>query len=272
MAKKDIDLGFLIQGVETLELPSRGLVYPANNALSTGSIHIRPWLTAEEKLIDKFNRNNYFSVLKRLVENAIEEKVDVSDMSLGDFFFVLYWIRQITYGSAYTTNVVCPHCGMDVVTEIDIANFEVKYLQEEFSEPIEMEMPISGIKIKLRLPRLRDVIDATESTHASTKKLGVNISPELYKTAKCVTEMVLNNKEKDLLTDKEDFGLMINRVWPRISAADYSAVKEKLATFDHGYTGTTMTKCPKCEDLIEQGAILSTAFFRSSDRQSDADN
>lgn len=272
MPKKDIDLSFLVQGIERLELPSKGILYDAKNPMSSGFVHIRPWLTAEEKLIDKFNRNNYYSILKRLVESAVEEKVDAGEMSLGDFFYILYWIRQITYGSAYSTNIICPHCGLDVVTEIDMSDFDVTYLPDDIKEPIEMEMPISKIKCKLRLPRIKDIIEATESTHSVAKKMGVNISPELFKTARCVNEMVLNNKEQDILTDKDDFVYMLNTIWPRISAADYNAVKERINDYEHGYIGTTFTKCPKCENLIEQAAMLSFSFFRADDRKSNTDN
>jgi len=50
MAKKDLDLSFLKPNAEEFELPSRGLPYNEKNPLSKGKIHIRPWITSEEKI------------------------------------------------------------------------------------------------------------------------------------------------------------------------------------------------------------------------------
>ena len=50
MAKKDLDLSFLKPNAEEFELPSRGLSYDDKSALAKGKIHIRPWVTSEEKI------------------------------------------------------------------------------------------------------------------------------------------------------------------------------------------------------------------------------
>ena len=77
MAKKDLDLSFLKPNAEEFELPSRGLPYNEKNPLSKGKIHIRPWITSEEKILDKFDRGNFFNVIKKLVQNAVAEKIDI---------------------------------------------------------------------------------------------------------------------------------------------------------------------------------------------------
>jgi uncharacterized protein (UPF0212 family) len=266
--KKPLDLSFLTQGIDTLELPSRGILYPVNSPLSKGKLKIRPWITAEEKLIDKFNKTNFYSILRRLVEAAVEENVDITEMTLGDFFFVLYNIRQLSYGAAYTTSVRCPHCNTDVETEVDLNNCEVTYLKEGFVEPIELVLPISKIEVKLRLPRLRDVIEATESTQFESKRYGSKINSDMYKFAKCALEMKLPNEDHDILTIDKDFMTELQLIWPKMPAADYAAIKNKLDEFDHGYIDTIQTKCPNCEEMIEQAPVLSPDFFRPSPRRS----
>ena len=77
MAKKDLDLSFLKPNAEEFELPSRGLSYDDKSALAKGKIHIRPWITSEEKILYKFDRGNFFNVIKKLVQNAVVEKIDI---------------------------------------------------------------------------------------------------------------------------------------------------------------------------------------------------
>ena len=52
MPKKELDLSFLIQPTEEFELPSRGLHYE-DSILKKGKVHCRPWVSTDEKLIDK---------------------------------------------------------------------------------------------------------------------------------------------------------------------------------------------------------------------------
>ena len=149
MPKKSLDLSFLNQGSEEIELPSRGILY-TNKDLKKGKLHVRTWLTGEEKLIDKFSKGNFYNILKRLVQNVVEEKVSVEELTIGDFFYVLYWIRSLSYGSKYRTEVTCPKCGTVVRPIVDMWNYKVTYL-EELVEPITYTLPVSGIELKFNL-------------------------------------------------------------------------------------------------------------------------
>jgi len=264
MPKKNLDLSFLNQGSEEIELPSRGILYK-NNIIKNGKVHVRPWLTAEEKLIDKFNKANFYNILKRLIQNVLEEKFPVEEFTIGDFFYLLYWIRGLSYGSTYKTELDCPNCGARIKPTIDLSKFEVVYLPD-CTEPMTMVLPKSQIEVKFRLTRLKDLIEATEKSHSDSLKFGSSISPDIYKLARCVEEMVLPNEEKTILTQEEDFGTMINLIWPKIPAIDVFALREEMSKYDHGYVKSSTLKCPECEDYFEQMAVLSFEFFRPSNR------
>lgn len=266
MPKRDIDLSFLKPNSERIELPSRGILYN-NSELKSGFLNIRPWLTNEEKLIDRFNKGNFYSILKRLISNSVTEKINVDELTLGDFFFLIYWIRSISYGHTYNADIVCPECGKSVSVVIDLSKYDVTYL-EDCKEPMTLIMPRSGIEIKFRLPRVADLIEASESTLSGSKKFGVTISPDLYKTAKCVEEMVLPNEEKTLLTQKEDFDIMLGKIWPKIPAYDLVVIREVMSKYDHGYITNASTRCPECEATFEQAPLLSFEFFRPSSGES----
>jgi uncharacterized protein (UPF0212 family) len=262
MPKKNLDLSFLIQGTEEIELPSKGLLYKDGDFVK-GKVHVRPWLTTEEKLIDKFTRGNFYSILKKLVQNVMEEKTSVEEMTVSDFFYVLYIIRAMSYGPIYYTDTECPICEAKIQSKIDLSKYKTKYL-EPCAEPFTMTLPKSRIEIKFRLPRVKDLIEATEKTHSEALKFGVNVSPDIFKLARCVEEMVLNNVERDILTQEEDFDTMLYKIWPKLPAIDAAAIREEMSKYDHGYVTNEMTKCPSCENNFEQAPVLSFEFFRPS--------
>lgn len=270
MPKKDLDLSFLKQSSEELELPSKGLIYNKSNPLSSGKIHIRPWLTSEEKLIDKFDKGNFYNIVKRLVECVVEENISVEDMSDADLFFTLYWIRILTYGPSYTVETTCPECDERVKIKINIQDYPIKYL-EEFKEPLNIDLP-SGIKLRMRYPRFGDLIESTESKHSDIYKMGIKVSPDIYRFALCTEEMELPNAEHDILSDENTNGnflkLTLDKIWCRLPAKDILTIRQYLTKFDHGYTENIEVKCPECEKYFNQAPVLAYDFFRPSNRES----
>ncbi|NLE05619.1 MAG: hypothetical protein GX638_12575 [Crenarchaeota archaeon] len=263
MPKKELDLSFLIQPVEEFELPSRGLHYK-DSILKKGKLHCRPWVSTDEKLIDKFNRGNFYDILKRLVKNVLEEKIDVDELTTGDFFYLLNMIRSISYGSVYMIKRTCPSCDSNITVPVDLYDFPIKFLEDESKEPFEVTLPKSGIIIKYRLPRLRDSIEATEKSQFEAKRLGVSISPDSYKMVRCIEEMTLPNKENTILTQKDDFAVMLHKIWPIIQGIDILKFRSEIDKHDHGVVENIEIKCPECESKFEQGPVLTYEFFRPS--------
>ena len=268
MAKiAEIDLSFLKQSTTELELPSKGLPYPKGHPLATGKIHIRSWLTPEEKLIDKFDKGNYYSILKKLVQNITDEKFDVGDMTEADFFFVLYRVRFLTYGSTYIITNECPICREEIKFNLDLNQFKIKYL-ESYKDVLEITLPQSGIVLKMRIPKFNDLIEATENKHSDIYKMGIKVNYDIYKYALCTDEMVLPNEAHNILTKENDFVLMLNKIWPVLPANDMVAIRSELSKYDHGYVDPIEIKCPECGKYFTQGAPFTEEFFRPSGRES----
>ena len=269
MARKEIDLSFMKPVYDTFELPSRGVLYDKTNPLSKGFLSVRPWVTAEEKLIDKLQSYNFYHIMKKLIENTIEEPVNIDEMTIGDFFFTLYWIRQISYGSVYSIRTSCPECRTDVKVNIDVALCEKTYIPEDVIEPFNLTLPITNIELKLRLPRIKDLIEATENSQYKEKQFGVKINETTFKKVKCIQSMILPNEARDELTSEDDFAYMLNVIWPKLPAADSAAIDAIMNKYDHGYIGTVPCHCPNCDKIIEQAPILSAEFFRPSSEESE---
>ena len=69
---------------ETVDLPSKGLIYPKDNPLSSGKVEMK-YMTAKEE--DILTNQNYISngtVLDKLVESLIVSDINLNDMVIGD--------------------------------------------------------------------------------------------------------------------------------------------------------------------------------------------
>lgn len=271
MPKKELDLSFLIQTTEEIELPSRGILYDTPD-LKKGKLHCRPWIATDEKLIDKFNRGNFYDILKRLVQNTVEEKIKIEDLTAGDFFYILNMIRSISYGSVYIIKRHCPTCDANISVPIDLYKYPVDYIEDGKKEPFEMVLPKSGIILKYRLPRLKDIIEATEKSGFEARRFGTSISPDSYKFVKCIEEMTLPNKDNTILTQTEDFATMLHKVWPNLHTIDVLKFRNELDKHDHGIINNIEVKCPECEAQFEQAPMLSYEFFRPSSGGSESNS
>ena len=69
---------------EQVELPSKGLLYPADSPLSEGKIEMK-YMTAKEE--DILTNQNYIQkglVVDKLLESLIVSKVNYNDILIGD--------------------------------------------------------------------------------------------------------------------------------------------------------------------------------------------
>ena len=87
---------------EVLDLPSKGLLYPKDNPLSSGQIEIK-YMTAKEE--DILSNASYISkgiVLDKLFESLIVTKINYNDLLIGDKNAVMIAARVLGYGKNYS--------------------------------------------------------------------------------------------------------------------------------------------------------------------------
>jgi hypothetical protein len=87
---------------EVVELPSKGLVYPADHILRSGKVEMK-YMTAKEE--DILSNQNFISkgiVLDKLLESLTLGKIDVKDLIIGDKNAIFIAARILGYGKDYT--------------------------------------------------------------------------------------------------------------------------------------------------------------------------
>ena len=86
---------------ETVELPSKGLIYPKDNPLSSGKIEMKYMTAKEEDILTNANYLQKGIVLDKLLESLIVSKINYSDLITGDKNALLIAARVLGYGKDY---------------------------------------------------------------------------------------------------------------------------------------------------------------------------
>lgn len=147
---------------EYFTLPSKGKVY--TDKVVNPEIKLRSMTTLEEMRrlspTDKPYQNLCSIIDDCRVEGA--EGLSSYDMCFGDYQFLLYKLRSVTYGSEYEGQCTCPICGTLNKGKFSIDDLPVKYYTEEVEKQREFTLPSSGMKIRLKLktPRVLDSIQS----------------------------------------------------------------------------------------------------------------
>ena len=85
---------------EEVELPSKGLVYPKDNPLSSGKVEIKYMTAKEEDILSNQSYIQNGTVLDKLLESVMV-KASPKDLIVGDKNAVLVATRILGYGKNY---------------------------------------------------------------------------------------------------------------------------------------------------------------------------
>ena len=86
---------------EEVELPSKGLVYPKDNPLSSGKIEMK-YMTAKEE--DILTNQSYIKkgvVIDKLLQSLITSDINYNDLIIGDKNAIMVAARVLGYGKDY---------------------------------------------------------------------------------------------------------------------------------------------------------------------------
>jgi hypothetical protein len=108
---------------EEIELPSKGLIYPEDNPLSSGKI-IMKYMTAKEE--DILTNQSYIQkgiVLDKLLQALIVSKINYNDLVVGDKNAIMVAARILGYGGDYSFEYNGTEYNVDL-TKIENRPFE----------------------------------------------------------------------------------------------------------------------------------------------------
>ena len=179
---------------ETVELPSKGLLYPKDSPLSSGTVEMKYMTAKEEDILSNTNYMRKGIVLDKLMQSLIvTENFDYNQLLIGDKNAIMIASRVLSYGKDYTVN----YLGEDIV--VDLSKFDNKELKEElFKEgknEFEFKLPKTDNLIKFKLLTHKDQKDI-DNELAGLKKLNKDDSSSSTTRLKYIITAVNGTTEK----------------------------------------------------------------------------
>ena len=147
---------------ETIDLPSKGLIYPEDNPLSSGQIEMKYMTAKEEDILSNQSYINNGTVLDKLLKALIVTKVNYSDIIVGDKNAIMIAARVLGYGKDYEFDYKGEKVSVDLST-LENREFDESSItrgENEFS----YTLPNSGTLITYKLLTHKDemAIDAEQ--------------------------------------------------------------------------------------------------------------
>jgi hypothetical protein len=183
---------------ETIELPSKGLLYPEGHALSNGTIEIK-YMTAKEE--DILTNQNYIAngtVLDKLLKSLIITKFNYEDLLIGDKNAIMIAARILGYGAEYKFTYNGKEEVVDL-SKIDNKPFDESLItkgQNEFS----FKLPTSDNEITFKFLTHGDESKINQELEG-LKKLGKEGSPELTTRLKYMITSINGDRTTKLIRE-----------------------------------------------------------------------
>ena len=186
---------------EIVELPSKGLVYPEDNPLSSGKIEMKYMTAKEEDILTNQNYINNGTVIDELLKSLIISKINYNDLIVGDKNAIMIAARVLGYGKDYTFT----YNNEEHV--VDLSQLEEKVIDEsnftkgknEFS----FTLPTSGALLTYKLLTHGDDKKIANEVKG-LKKLNKLASPELSTRLKHMILSVNGDTEKKVIREFVD--------------------------------------------------------------------
>lgn len=180
---------------ETVELPSKGLLYPKDNPLSSGTIEMKYMTAKEEDILTNAAYIKNGTVIDKLLKSMIVSKINYDDLLIGDKNAILVAARILGYGKDYEFTIG------DTTHTIDLSQIENKEMDESLFESGKNEfnytLPHTDTNITFRLLTHGDE-KKIQKEIAGIKKLN-NSNPEGSTRLKYIITSVADSREpKDI--------------------------------------------------------------------------
>ena len=189
---------------EKVELPSKGLVYPKENPLSSGVIEMKYMTAKEEDILMNQSYIKKGTAIDKLLTSLIVTEIDYDDMIVGDKNAVMIAARVLGYGPDYTFEYDGEEHTVDL-GQIDNKPFDNNITQglNEFA----FTLPHSKIDITYKLLTNKDEKNITRELEG-LKKLNRNNSPELSTRMKYIITSVDGDREIKTVREFVDKSLL----------------------------------------------------------------
>ena len=249
------DFGFEIP-VESVPLPSRGIIYPDDGVIhGCDTIDIKPMTAREEDILTSRAYIKSGTVLTKLLESCIiDKRIKPDSLISGDRNALLVSLRITGYGADYDVEVDCPECGTKSKQSFNLADLEIKRLEVEPVERgqnlFEVRLPVTKKNVRVKFltgSDERDMMITSERRKKSGMKVESMITDRLSRSVVSV----------DGISDKNKINFFVKN----LPARDSLALRRFLDKHEPGIIMKSWMSCPHCHEQSEVGLPMGASFF-----------
>lgn len=186
---------------EIIQLPSKGLLYPKENPLSSGTLEMKYMTAREEDILTNQNLIQNGTVFDKLLKSLIVSKINFDDLTVGDKNAILIAARILGYGKDYQIKYPHPVTGEleDVTIDLgELKNKDVDYSQYNNENEFSYVLPTSNNEIIFKILTHRDERMIDEELKNLKK---ANLSGEITTRLRHAIIAVNGNRERKTVTD-----------------------------------------------------------------------
>jgi len=142
---------------ERVQLPSGGYLYDTEDEIiKNGFIDLYPMTVKEEEILSTQRFLKKGIATRMILDNCIASDISAKDLLLFDSNYLIYALRQISYGDEYKFKIKCTSatCGKEFSHSLFISSLTFNELPENIVEPIEIILPKTKYVVRAILPRV----------------------------------------------------------------------------------------------------------------------
>ena len=243
---------------KTYKIPSNGVFEGPKK------ITLREMTTREEKII---LGSKDFSVFERLVKSCTVDDTEVNFDNLhnSDIMYLIFMLRELTYGPEYFQKVTCPHCNHEQEISIDINEMSIDVLTDaqvkELSQGVTIELS-NGDKVTVHMISL-GLSRQIERTIKTRVKQGRVKDPQSFEMMMRLANSIDIESAEDTETDYTKIENKIGYI-DGLRMRDLSKIQNALNDYNFGINRNIYRECENCGEDMEVIGYIVPEFFHPS--------
>ena len=235
-----------------VKLPSNGIPYKdLDDGLANGEITIRPMSLADEEILGNKTYSKNGTIFSKLLDSCIVNDVNVKKLIPYDVFYLLYYLRKITYGEDYKFEATCPECGKKYEKTIDISEVEWEEIEDKTVRGIKtIKLPVSKFTLTIEAPTL-----GNEEEVVKISKKFEDSSDTILNYVVRTRELLDDNGEPVNPDDYADF-------FEALPGKDRAEITKAFEKIEDLTVPVVKMSCPKCSAEDEASIPFTKDFFR----------
>jgi hypothetical protein len=177
---------------EVVDLPSKGLLYPKTNPLSSGTVEMKYMTAKEEDILTNQSFIQKGIVLDKLLQSLIVSDIDYNDLIIGDKNAIMIAARVLGYGKDYSFQYKGQEVTVDLTTMQD-KPFDESTITQGINE-FKFTLPKSGTNLTFKILTHGDELKIDRELEG-LKKINKDNVPELSTRLKYIITSIEDNRE-----------------------------------------------------------------------------